>query len=66
VVVEGDASGLLVMRRGPIAVAANLGATPIADGLAGTVRLAWPSELAAVDAAERRLPPDAVIIVDDR
>jgi maltooligosyltrehalose trehalohydrolase len=66
VVVDGDATGRLIVRRGPIAVAVNLGQASVADGLEGRVRLAWPPELATVDGAERRLPPDGVIIVDDR
>jgi maltooligosyltrehalose trehalohydrolase len=64
--VEGDASGRLTVRRGPVVVAVNLGSHPIQEDLPGSVLLAWPPELTTSAPGTRHLPPDGVIILDDR
>lgn len=60
--VRGTSDGLLTVRRGPITVAVNLGADRCTVPLEGSVRLAWPPELAGDDAVIV-LEPDAVVIM---
>ena len=60
--VRGASDGLLTVRRGPITVAANLGADRCTVPLEGSIRLAWPPERAVDDAAVI-LEPDAVVIM---
>jgi maltooligosyltrehalose trehalohydrolase len=64
--VEGDGIGCLAVRRGPIRVVANLGSESLVVPGTGTPRLAWPPEVADAAPTDRRLPPDGVIILDDR
>ena len=59
--VEGRADGLLTMRRGPVQVAVNLGATPAEAIVEGVPRLCWPGDLAP-NGGSVSLPPDGVMI----
>ena len=64
VTVRHDAgAGWIVVERGPIRVAANLGAEPVAVAVDGDVLLAWPPEIEASDGIVE-LPPDAVAILE--
>jgi maltooligosyltrehalose trehalohydrolase len=67
VLLEQDVDcGWLVVRRGPIRVAINLGDEPVEVPVEGQVRLAWPFGLSIRDGSVR-LPPDGVVVVaDDR
>jgi maltooligosyltrehalose trehalohydrolase len=58
---DGSPGGLLIVRRGPISVLANLGGAPVRTEEAGEVRLAWPP-----DASPACLPPDGVVVLDRR
>ncbi|MBA4169736.1 MAG: malto-oligosyltrehalose trehalohydrolase [Chloroflexi bacterium] len=55
--------GWILVRRGPISMAANLGAEPVTVQVDGVRRLAWPPEL-QTDAGRVHLPPDAVIVLE--
>jgi maltooligosyltrehalose trehalohydrolase len=63
--VDANPSGCLAVRRGPIRIVANLGGKAVELSASGSPRLAWPPE-AAAPGPRRRLPPDGVIILDDR
>ncbi|CAN5276347.1 malto-oligosyltrehalose trehalohydrolase [soil metagenome] len=58
---DADA-GWIMVERGPISVAANLGAEPVTVKVKGDRRLAWPSDL-ETDAGSVHLPPDGVIVL---
>lgn len=60
--VRGASNGLLTVRRGPITVGVNLGADRCTVPLEGSIRLAWPPDLADGGAAVI-LEPDAVVIM---
>ncbi|MDQ3688826.1 MAG: malto-oligosyltrehalose trehalohydrolase [Chloroflexota bacterium] len=63
VVVRHDAAaGWIVVERGPISVAANLGTEPADVPLSGVVRLAWPHSPER-NAESLRLVPDGVVVV---
>ena len=55
--------GWIVVERGPITVAANLGTGPVDLPVSGELRLAWPLDLRPVDGT-LRLPPDAVVVAE--
>jgi maltooligosyltrehalose trehalohydrolase len=59
-------SGDLTLRRGPITLVANLGSAPIEVTPVGTKRLSWPQEMDAADGWPIDLPPDAVLVFDER
>jgi maltooligosyltrehalose trehalohydrolase len=54
--------GWIVVERGRVTVAANLGTETVEIDRAGEVRLSWPSDLDA-DASPLRLPPDGVAVM---
>jgi maltooligosyltrehalose trehalohydrolase len=59
---DADANWIL-LERGPISVAANLGARPVQIVVDGEIRLAWPPDL-RVDAGRVHLPPDGVVVLE--
>jgi maltooligosyltrehalose trehalohydrolase len=59
--VEGAAGGLLVVDRGPVRLAVNLGSRTAEVPVVGQVRLCWPDDL-PIRSASVPLPPDGVII----
>jgi maltooligosyltrehalose trehalohydrolase len=59
--VTGEAGGLLVVDRGPLRLAVNLGSGMVDAPVEGEVRLRWPEDL-AVRGGSVPLPPDGVII----
>ena len=64
VVVRHDAAaGWIVVERGPISVAANLGTEPADVPIRGDLRLAWPASHER-NAGSVRLPPDGVVVVE--
>jgi maltooligosyltrehalose trehalohydrolase len=56
-------AGWILVRRGPLRVAANLGAAAVEIEVDGQVRLAWPPELEHTD-GRLRLPPDSIAILE--
>jgi maltooligosyltrehalose trehalohydrolase len=60
--VSGSADGLLVVRRGPVTVAANLAGADVTTDLAGEVALAWPAPPQVVGIT-LSLPPDGVAVM---
>ncbi len=59
--IVASVTGRLSVRRGSIAVVANLGPEPVEVAQTGKPVLAWPPEVSG-----GTLPPDGVIILDDR
>lgn len=59
------ASGWIVVSRGAISVAANLGVAPVGLEVDGVLRLAWPRDL-VVDSGRVHLPPDGVVVLERR
>ncbi len=63
--VEHDSdAGWILVHRGPLRVAANLGRAAVEICVHGEVRLAWPAGLRPVD-GRLRLPPDAIAILEE-
>ena len=58
--IVASASGRLSVRRGPITLVANLGSAAVARGGEARAVLSWPEPL------DDTLPPDGVVILDDR
>lgn len=56
-------AGWLLLDRGPVSVAVNLGAEAVEVEVEGEVRLAWPADLDARD-GRTLLPPDGVLVVE--
>ncbi|CAN5821644.1 hypothetical protein BH20CHL8_BH20CHL8_00720 [soil metagenome] len=56
-------AGWILVERGPISVAANLGAESVEIAVDGELRLAWPPELETED-GRVELPPDGVAILE--
>ena len=56
-------AGWILVERGPISVAANLGGDSVDVAVDGVARLAWPPELQP-DAGRVRLPPDGVVVLE--
>jgi maltooligosyltrehalose trehalohydrolase len=64
VVVRHDAvAGWIVVERGPISVAANLGTQPVDVQMSGELRLAWPPGPER-NAGSVRLAPDGVVVAE--
>ncbi|MBA3586389.1 MAG: malto-oligosyltrehalose trehalohydrolase [Chloroflexi bacterium] len=64
VVVRHDAAaGWIVVERGPISVAANLGTQPADVQISGELRLAWPPGPER-NAGSVRLAPDGVVVAE--
>ncbi|CAN5262618.1 malto-oligosyltrehalose trehalohydrolase [soil metagenome] len=64
VVVRHDAAaGWIVVERGPISVAANLGTQPADVQMSGELRLAWPPGPER-NAGSVRLAPDGVVVAE--
>jgi maltooligosyltrehalose trehalohydrolase len=60
--VDADAAGgTIVVRRGPVSVAANLGPSDARLPIAGDVRMCWPTDV-AIDGGCVALPPDGVVV----
>jgi len=55
-------AGWILVERGPISVAANLGADPVTVGADGDPYLAWPPGL-GTDDGRVHLPPDGVVVL---
>ena len=55
--------GWIIVERGPITVAANLGTETVELAVPGELRLAWPLDLRLADGAIR-LPPDGVVVAE--
>jgi maltooligosyltrehalose trehalohydrolase len=61
-VTHDEDAGWLTLRRGPIAVAVNLGADPVTLPLGGELLLRYPASVVVAE-GEVTLPPDGVVVM---
>jgi len=62
-VTHDPGAGWILVERGPISVAANLGEAPVEVAVDGVARLAWPPGLQP-EGGRVHLPPDGVIVLE--